>query len=573
MLKDRVLERLADAVLIPPFPGAAAPGWLLSSLENGLAGVTFFASNMAGGAESVRALTSSLRSAADDLLVAIDEEGGDVTRVWYESGSPYPGNAALGAVDDAVLTEAVHAAMGTHLAALGINLDLAPCLDVLSAPSNPVIGTRSFGVSPALVARHGAAAVRGLQSAGVAACAKHFPGHGSTVLDSHLELAVVSGDLSDVVTRDLPPYRAAIEAGVLTMMPGHLQVPGLTGTLPASLSVAALSLLRGSLGFDGVVVTDGLEMRAVSDPYGLPGAPVLAVTAGCDLLCFGRDTDEETYLAVRAALTEAVRSGSLPGERLEEAAARVRGLRARLAAARAADAGGTGSADGTGHADGTGPDGAGHADGEGIGLAAARRALRLTGPRPELRDPVIIEVEPVLNMAAGLAHWGLARWTHHPDDLVRLASSPDPEGAAAAAVAAAAGRDLLIVVRDAHRSISTQMLVMAVLAQRPDTVLVEMGLPYWQPPAGTFRAYLTTYGASRASTQAAVEFLGLVSVPELRLEGGPDFLGGEGHVEVADAMRAEGVKDRVHYGGGRAQGAALSHALHAQGIRRRGRGQ
>jgi beta-N-acetylhexosaminidase len=481
---------------------------LLSALERGLAGVTLFAPNMAAGAEKLASLTASLRSAADDVLVAADEEGGDVTRVWYHSGSPYPGNAALGAVDDVDLTEQVHAALGRDLAALGINLDLAPCLDVLAAPLNPVIGTRSFGASPELVSRHGAAAVRGLQSAGVAACAKHFPGHGSTVLDSHLELAVVDGGADAIATRDLPPFQAAIEAGILTMMPGHLRVPGLTGSLPASLSDEAIALLRQGLGFDGVVVTDALEMRAVSGPYGIPGASVRAVAAGNDLLCLGRDVPEEGYLAVRAAIVKAVQCGSLPGWRLEEAAARVAALRARLAAQRAAQRtsqrlsqGGAVPVDGLDGIDGL--DGA-----DAIGLVAARRALRLTGPLSELRDPVVVEVTPVANMAAGDAHWGLAGWVH-TENLHRVAPSPDPLAAAAVTLKAGAGRPLIVAVRDAHRSAATQALVTSVLAERPDAVLVEMGLPYWQPPAGTYQTYLATYGASRANTQAAAELLGV----------------------------------------------------------------
>jgi len=493
---DSALDRLADAILIPPFPDTSAPSWLLDALSGGLAGVTLFASNMAAGPEALTALTATLRAAAPDLLVAADEEGGDVTRVWYHTGSPYPGNAALGAVDDTVLTEEVHAAIGADLAALGVNLDLAPCLDVLAAPSNPVVGTRSFGADPELVGRHGAAAVRGLQSAGVAACAKHFPGHGATLLDSHAELAVVPDGLAVVEERDLPPFRAALAAGVLTVMPGHLRVAGLTGELPASLSAAAITLLRASLGFSGVVVSDALEMRAVSDPYGIPGAAVLAVAAGNDLLCLGRDVSEEGYLAVRAALRDAVRSGSLPGARLEEAAARVAALRARLAGLRAA-------------AGARGPGGhGGAASTAGIGLTAARRALRVTGARPELRDPIVIEVEPVPNIAAGDARWGLDAWAPAGNSR-RVAAAPDPGQAAAAALKAAAGRSLVLAVRDAHRSPDTRHLVTAVLAERPDTVLVEMGLPYWQPPAGACQTYLATYGASRANATAAAEFLGL----------------------------------------------------------------
>ncbi len=487
---DPALERLADAILIPPFPGTEAPGWVLSALSRGLAGVTLYSENMDAGPDSLRSLTDALRSQAPDALVATDEEGGDVTRVWYAVGSPYPGNAALGEVDDPGLTEEVHAAIGRDLAALGINLDLAPCLDVLAEPSNPVVGTRSFGSDPALVTRHGRAAVRGLQSAGIAACVKHFPGHGSTLLDSHAELAVVRSGPDELAARDLPPFRAAVDAGVMTVMPGHLLVPGVTDGLPASLSAAAISLLR-DLGFTGPVVSDALEMSAVRDPFGIPGAAVRAVTAGTDLLCLGRDVSEEGYLAVRSALCDAVRSGDLGARRLEEAAARIAVLRASLADQGTRPAPGSHTADR-------------------VGLRAARRALRLTGPRPELRDPVVAEVEPLLNMAAGYAHWGLADWVL-PENLHRLpAEPPDPHAAARVALKAAAGHSLVLVVRDAHRAPGTQALVGLVLAERPDTVLVEMGLPYWQPASGTCQAYVATYGASRASAEAAAELLGLV---------------------------------------------------------------
>jgi len=354
-----------------------------------------------------------------------------------------------------------------------------------------VVGTRSFGVSPALVARHGAAAVRGLQAAGIAACAKHFPGHGATLLDSHAEVAVVPDGLAVVTGRDLPPFRAAVAAGVLAVMPGHLRVAGLTGSLPASLSAAAVALLRSSLGFDGVVVTDALEMRAVSDLFGIPGAAVRAVAAGNDLLCLGRDVPEDGYLAVRAAIVHAVGAGELPESRLAEAAARVAALRAWLAA---------GSSAAPTRADGS-------------GMEAARRALRLTGVLPEPRDPVVVEVEPLINMAAGEARWGLDAWV--PAGSLRVAAVPNAGPAAsgaAEALKAATGRSLILVVRDAHRSPATRSLVTAVLAERPDTILVEMGLPYWQPPAGAYQAYLATYGASRANARAAAELLGLTDL-------------------------------------------------------------
>jgi len=502
---DPALVRLADAILIPAFPGPAAPGWALRALERGLAGVTLFGPNIAAP-EQVTALTEELRAAAGRApgmagagpLIAIDEEGGDVTRVAYADGSPYPGNAALGAVDDVALTRDVYQAMGADLARLGINLDLAPCADVLGSADSPAVGTRSFGTDTALVARHTAAAVAGLQGAGVAACAKHFPGHGRTGTDTHLAVATIEGGLDELRRRDLPPFAAAIKAGTAAVMPSHLRVPELTGDLPATVSEAALiGLLRGELGFTGVIVSDALEMRATRDLFGIPQAAVLAVAAGTDLLCLGRDGHQGDYVAVRDALVAAVRDGTLAGERLEEAVDRVAGLRGGLARG-PRSGGGTGGPGGP-----DGPGAAARAGGRDVGLEAARRAARRSGPPPVLTHPLIIEVEPGENFAAGRFGWGLGPWA--PAGSVRRIH---PAGASVAdLLASAAGRSLVAVVRDAHRDHATWSLITDLLAARPDTVLVEMGLPLWHPPDGT--SYLTTYGASRASAQAAAELLGL----------------------------------------------------------------
>jgi beta-N-acetylhexosaminidase len=483
---DPALSRLADAILIPPFLALEAPPWVLAALGQGLAGVTLYGQNIRSAAQ-LADLTATLRGATAFPVIAIDEEGGDVTRIAHHRGSPYPGNAALGAIDDPALTEAVYASLGADLAAVGVSLDLAPAVDVNTADDNPVIGTRSFGCDTALVARHAAAAVTGLQSAGVAACAKHFPGHGSTQLDSHQELATVDASAGLLAERDLPPFAAAIAAGVRTIMPGHLRVPELTGDLPASLSAAAITgLLRGELGFTGVVVSDGLEMRAVSDVYGIPEAAVRAVLAGTDLLCLGRDQDREMFGAVRAALVAAVGSGRMPAASLEEAAGRVAELRAWTAAA-------------------AGRARAGDAE---IGLAAARRAVRVDGvPRP-LHRPFVVEVVPPANMAAGIVPWGLGSWVE-TGSLRRVSTgSPDAELTAtiSALLAEASGRSVVIVVRDAHRYPAAAAVVSRLLAARPDAVVVEMGLPVWRPPAGL---YVATFGAARTSSRAAAEILGL----------------------------------------------------------------
>ena len=487
---DPGLTRLAEAILIPPFPGTCAPRWILAALGRGLAGVTLFGQNVSTP-DSVAALTASLRaaSAGDDPVIAIDEEGGDVTRIAYSDGSPYPGNAALGVVDDTSLTGSVYRAIGADLIALGINFNLAPCADVLGPADSPAVGTRSFGADTALVARHTAAAVTGLQTAGVVACTKHFPGHGRTGTDTHEAIATIEGGLDELRRRDLPPFAAAIRAGTIAIMPSHLRVPELTGDLPATVSGAALTgLLRGELGFAGVIVSDALEMRATRDAFGVPGAAVLAVAAGTDLLCLGRDGRQDDYLAVRSALVDAVRGGTLAGERLEEAAGRVARLRGGLARAR--------------------PDPGDPGDPAGVGLAAARRAVRISGPPPALSHPLIIEVEPRENIAAGRFTWGLSPWA--PPGSVRRVHvrTPGGTGFAAGILEASAGRSLVLVVRDAHRDPATTSLVTELLTARPELVLVEMGLPLWRPPDET--AYLVTYGASRASAQAAAERLGLL---------------------------------------------------------------
>jgi beta-N-acetylhexosaminidase len=487
---DPALGRLAEAILIPPFPGREEPDWVRNALGSGLAGVTLFGPNVADREQLAR-LTARLRSAAIEPVIAIDEEGGDVTRISHQTGSDYPGNAALGAIDDPELTRSVYAALGADLAALGINLDLAPAVDVNTAADNPVIGTRSFGADPALVARHAAAAVAGLQSAGVAACAKHFPGHGSTSLDTHLVLATVDAPLSVLRERDLPPFEAAIAAGVRAIMPSHLRVPELTGDLPASLARRAQTdLLRGELGFTGVIVSDGLEMRAVSEPYGIPEAAVLAVIAGTDLLCLGRDQDRLSFLAVKTALVEAVRSGRLAGERLEEAAARVADLREWMATAARPSVAGDGAA--------------------ALGLAAARRAVTLRGAPAALRQPLIVQFVPPSNLAAGAVPWGLSAYagTDSFRQVSTATAEEDLPHLVSGLLAAAEARSLIIVVRDAHRHPSARQAVQLLLAARPDAVVVEMGLPVWQPGDVS---YVASYGAGRSNARATAEVLGLVA--------------------------------------------------------------
>ena len=248
------LERLASTCLFPGFEGPAAPDWVRRRLAEGLGGVVLYAWNVESR-DQLAALTDALRAERPDLLVAIDEEGGDVTRLEAATGSSYPGNAALGAVDDVALTEQVAASIAADLAEVGVNLDLAPVADVNTNPQNPVIGVRSFGADAELVARHVAAFVRGLQSVGVAACAKHFPGHGDTARGLAPR---ASGRRVARRRAALLPFRACDRSGgAVDHDRPHRRPVG--WRLPATMSREILhDLLREELGYDG----DGHDRRA-----------------------------------------------------------------------------------------------------------------------------------------------------------------------------------------------------------------------------------------------------------------------------------------------------------------------
>jgi beta-N-acetylhexosaminidase len=482
---DQTLHRLALGAILASFPGATPPDWALRLLDQGLAGYVLFGYNVVEP-DQLRDLVSRLREVRADAIVGIDEEGGDVTRLAHTEGSHYPGNAALGAADDTDLTRQVYRAIGAELHNLGISLDLAPDVDVNSSDQNPIIGTRSFGTDPALVARHTAAAVVGLQSAGVAACAKHFPGHGATVGDSHHELPTVDASLDVLRERELPPFVAAIEAGARSVMTAHIRVPALTGDAPATLSQRVLTdLLRGELGFTGAVLTDALEMRGASAPIGIPESAVQALAAGADVLCIGARVDADLVAATASAVVAAVREGRVPLARLEQAAQRTAAL------AQTPPVSG----------DGITPAQAFH-----LAVTAARRALRVEGDLPRLDRPLLIQIDSPATIAAGELPWGIAPYLNNGTaaELVRV--RPDDGVTAERLLATAAGRQVLVVSRDTHRHRFARELVAALTAHHPDVVLVEMGWPAaWRPDG--LRAYLATYGSSRANARAAAEVL------------------------------------------------------------------
>lgn len=495
------LTRLANSVLQPGFVGTSAPDWVLRRIADGLTSVVLFGRNI-DSPEQVAALTASLRAENPDLIVAIDEEAGDVTRLERHTGSSRPGNLALGTVDDPDLTFQVAHGLGRELRSVGVSLTYAPSADVNSNPLNPVIGVRSFGADPDTVARHTTAWIQGLQSAGVAACAKHFPGHGDTTVDSHHGLPRLDADAETIARVALPPFRAAIEAGVRSVMTAHMLIPAYDDLLPATLSPRIVrDLLRDELGFTGLVITDGIEMGAVSDRYGIAGATVKAVCAGADAVCVGGESaDEATTAALAAALVHAVRTGTLPEERLAEASGRVAAFAdwsSRLpqtASARDAE---------------PEPD-------PDSGLAAARRAVRVhrrpgaPASLPLPGAPHVVELAPTTHLAIdGATPWGVAdplRALRPETTSVRLGESDlaHRDVLDRAALAPAAGRALVVVVRDAARHSWMERALDDLMRSRPDAVVVEMGVPSDTAPAAV---HLTTHGATRVCGIAAAEVL------------------------------------------------------------------
>jgi beta-N-acetylhexosaminidase len=304
------VTRLASGALLASFHGTEPPPWLLRALEGGLGGVVLFSSNVVSD-EQLRELTARLRSAAGrPIVVAADEEGGEITRLDARCGSPYPTPAALGRLDDAAITERVASSIARRLARSGVTLALAPVCDVVVHPENAVVGVRSFGADSALVGRHVRASVRGLQSRGRAACAKHFPGHGATAVDSHVGVP----RLPDVAANELAVFAAAVEAGVRAVMPGHLVIDRLD-VMPATFSARVLGgLLRDELGFAGPIVSDALDMHAAA-----AAGPAAALIAGCDLVCLGPSTTLEPAVG---AVRHAVEQGELPWRRLDDAVTR-----------------------------------------------------------------------------------------------------------------------------------------------------------------------------------------------------------------------------------------------------------
>jgi beta-N-acetylhexosaminidase len=320
----REVRRHIGQLLIGSFDGRTVPVELRSlAREFDLGGITLFARNIESP-EQVAELSYEARHLGLEwpAWVAVDQEGGRVARLRAPF-TEWPPMAVLGRANDEQLAVRFARAMARELRAVGISLDYAPVLDIHTNPKNPVIGDRALSERADQVARLGAVIVRALQDEAVAACGKHFPGHGDTSVDSHLELPLVEHPPERLRAVEFVPFRAAIEANVRSIMTAHVLVPALDERYPATLSRTIVGLLREEFRFDGLVISDDLEMRAIADRYSPSDAAVAAVAAGCDavLLCSG---DLTAHALLLEGLIRAVESESLPLKRVEDAMARHR---------------------------------------------------------------------------------------------------------------------------------------------------------------------------------------------------------------------------------------------------------
>jgi beta-N-acetylhexosaminidase len=317
------LDRDVAGLFCVGFHGLTPSLEVLDLVKRGVYGVVLFSRNVES-AEQVAALTAALKRAARGrkLLVAVDQEGGRVARLRASHGfTELPPMRALGRTGDPELARQVGALLARELRAVGIDQDYAPCVDVDSNPANPVIGDRALSADPAEVGWLGAALCEGLQGAGVAACAKHFPGHGDTSQDSHVELPRLPHAMERLRQVELRPFAALSHAGVASVMTAHVVFEALDPERPATLSPPVLRLLREELGFEGCCISDDLEMKAVADRFPLEEAAPGSVLAGVDalLVCHTPATQHRAIDLVR----QAVEQKRIPRERLAEARARV----------------------------------------------------------------------------------------------------------------------------------------------------------------------------------------------------------------------------------------------------------
>lgn len=457
----------------PGFGGTVIPDWLKSWLDKGLGGVTLFSSNCPS-LEETAALIAEIRRYSPKVIISIDEEGGDVTRLFVREGSPFPTPAMLGKANDLQLTNDVFFELGKILRQIGVDLNFAPVGDVPVRRENPIVGVRAFSDDFEIVCNHLVQAVAGMQRAGVAACIKHFPGHGGVEEDSHHVLPKLNGSLEELQSTHLAPFLRAIEAKAQSVMVGHIITPALDGENPASLSKKIITdYLKGELGFGGIVVTDALDMGALGGTKKIASSALRAISAGADLLCFSGLFDQSLFVESSFALIKesAMKDETLAKEIIERSNFLTSWQPPQ-------------------------PEGSSAKQPLPIGKIAAgfeiHGDVKINKPNVQL-----IELSADPTIAAGFVAWGMRRAISKIGKSVKLESSDsahkiDPDS------------QLVVAFRDAYRDKRILNILGKIEQSHPQTIFVDMGWPtYSFAPKNIIR----TFGSSAVASDAAALYM------------------------------------------------------------------
>jgi beta-N-acetylhexosaminidase len=495
------LRRLAAGVVCAGFDGLRYGPNLEAVLhELPLAGLILFGRNIESLAQT-RDLTDALRGIDPSLIIATDQEGGRVARL-RDGVEEIPSMLAVGAANDPELAEQAGSQVAFDLRRAGVNLDFAPVLDLALVRMNTVIGTRAFGDDPLRVAELAGAFARGLGGGGVISTLKHFPGHGSTAVDSHLDLPAIDLDEAALRARDLVPF-ATLLPGAPAVMTAHIVARAFDRDRPATISYRILTeLLRDELHFAGVCFTDCLQMDAIAKSVGSERAAVEALAAGADCVLVSRDLDLTRRTA--EAIARAVEVGQLSRERLEEANGRVSRLRAQLRGPLALDAA---------------------APFAGIGEAIGLRAVTLLRGEPHVQaaSAAVVSFEsPTLEGVQGKHEHHAAMSEFVAIEEIRMPLEPE-SAAVEDALERVRGKQPIVLMRRAHVYAKQKLAVDRIVEQHPDAVLISSREPFDAFDFQQARTVLCTYGDDRPSLAglAAVLFKGAPAQGTLPLHGVP----------------------------------------------------
>ena len=496
MIAEMTIEEKVGQLIMVGFEGTQANEAIETHIRKRfVGGIVLFSRNIQSP-QQMAELTNELQRLAEatarqiPLFIGIDQEGGWVIRL-KEGATVLPGNMALGATNSTELAERAGEITAVELAAVGVNLNFAPVMDVNNNPDNPVIGRRSFGESPELVSRLGVPYIQGLQRNGVLATAKHFPGHGDTTVDSHFDLPTVNHDLERIHALELQPFRAAIDADVAAIMTAHIIYPAFDADRPATLSPTILTdLLRKELGFDGLLITDDMEMRAIDDRYRSGEAAVMAVEAGADIVMVLWTPAKQ--IEVFDALLSAIKSGRISQARLDQSVERILKSKGAAFERRFVDLDAVGTTVGA----------EAHKQ---LAQTIASRAITVVRNRDNLL-PLKLEPETSVLILSESPRLFNSFKAHHPNTTeMRIPEKPEVESGLPRLLQQAANADVVIAgIINAEQAALVQQIN---LGTTTPVIVIALGSPYTLRGCPAVSASLAAYDIHDASVSAAVEVI------------------------------------------------------------------